>query len=240
MFVRVTIGSSRVLRGADPLEIRLWREAIGESGPRSLASFGPRGGSGQGLVGRLERALRFSECFHPLEDFEGSTVRVGGDAKGHDPTIDTNGNGVANTATALGLVQFSGHARQRDNPTCRALGQCGRESMCRRRRGAAVHEHEFDAFVRTLRERSSSINSMAFASDVDTGTARNQSGRPVTSTQTIRSAPLVRPWGSPWLWNVAPPLETPLARCVSMTTIEGNGSFRPRLVRNNACSATST
>jgi len=66
---------------------------LGESGPRSLASFGPRGGSGQGLVGRLERALRFSECFHPLEDLEGSTVRVGGDAKGHDPTVDTNGNG---------------------------------------------------------------------------------------------------------------------------------------------------
>jgi hypothetical protein len=33
MVVRVTIGSSRVLRGADPRGIRLWREAERAQGP---------------------------------------------------------------------------------------------------------------------------------------------------------------------------------------------------------------
>ena len=34
MVVRVTIGSSRVLRGADPIGIRLWREAARALSPR--------------------------------------------------------------------------------------------------------------------------------------------------------------------------------------------------------------
>ena len=91
-----------------------------------------------------------------------------------------------------------------------------------------------------VQARSSSICSTALASDVEAGTTLTHSGRPVTSTQTMRLAPLVRPPGPPWLWKVAPPFDAPRARWVSMTTIEGRGSLRPRAMRDEACSATRT
>lgn len=106
--------------------------------------------------------------------------------------------------------------------------------------GAAVNEHELEAFMAPVRARSSRICSTALASDVEAGTTGTQSGSPVTSTQTMRLAPLVRPYGPPWLWKVTPPLEAPRARWVSMTTIEGRGSIRPRAVRDDACSAVRT
>ena len=69
--------------------------SLRESGLRSLATFGPRCGSGQGLVGRLERAQRVLQCCHPLEALEGCTDRVGDDGQGDDPPVDSDGNSVA-------------------------------------------------------------------------------------------------------------------------------------------------
>src|ERR1019366_7603461 len=44
--------------------------------------------------------------------------------KGSNPPVDPHGYGVTGAAAALSLVQFGGHARQRDSPPSRALGQC--------------------------------------------------------------------------------------------------------------------
>jgi hypothetical protein len=56
-------------------------------------------------------------------------------------------------------------------------------------------------------------------------------GSPVASTVTTRLAPLVRPWGPPRPWKVNPPLDTPRARWVSITTIDGVASARPSTLR---------
>jgi len=94
-----------------------------ETSPPSLATFGPRCGSGQGLIGRLERRVRLLQCFHPLEALEGNTVRVRGDAEGDDPSVDPDGDGVLIGAAALGLVELRRHTSQRHRPTSCALGQ---------------------------------------------------------------------------------------------------------------------
>ena len=99
--------------------------SLGESSPRSLAALGPRCGSGQGLIGCLERRVRLLQWSHPLKAVEGNTVRVCGDAEGDDPPIDTDGNGVTIGATALGLVELGRHASQRHRPTSGALGEGG-------------------------------------------------------------------------------------------------------------------
>ena len=97
--------------------------SLGESEPRSLATLGPRCGSGQGLVGRLERRLRLLQCFHPLEALEGNAVDVGGDAERGDPPVDSDGNDVTVGATALRLMEFGGYAGEGHDPTSAALSQ---------------------------------------------------------------------------------------------------------------------
>jgi len=68
-----------------------------------------------------------------------------------------------------------------------------RESLGRRLRSAPVNEHELQSFVRARAGEVVEYLFDALASEVAAGTTRTQSGRPVTSTQTIRLAPLVRP-----------------------------------------------
>jgi len=68
-----------------------------------------------------------------------------------------------------------------------------RESLGRRLRSAPVNEHELQSFVRV---RAGEVVEYLFDGTGlggRSGTTRTQSGRPVTSTQTIRLAPLVRP-----------------------------------------------
>src|SRR5665213_1704207 len=77
---------------------------------RVLATFGPLSGSGQGLIGCLQRRLRLLQCCHPHEALKENAVRVGDDGKGDDPPVDSDGDGVTIGAAALGLVQFSGDA----------------------------------------------------------------------------------------------------------------------------------
>ena len=60
------------------------RWVLASRAPRSLAAFGPRFGSGQGLVGRLERCVRLLQCFHPLEALEGNALCVRGNAERDD------------------------------------------------------------------------------------------------------------------------------------------------------------
>lgn len=89
--------------------------------------------------------------------------------------------------------------------------------------------------VTPCRSRCSSMSSLARFSCVKAGTTSAPTGRPVTSTATMRLAPLVRPQGPPRSWKVKPPLEGPRARWVSMTTIEGAASARPSAWRAVAC-----
>src|ERR1039458_5161907 len=103
-----------------------FRCVVAEPSSCSLAALGPQCGSGQSLVGRLERALRFSKCFHPLEDLEGNAVRVGGDGKRGDPSVNPDRNGVTIGAASLRLVKLCGHAGQRNGPATRTLAERGR------------------------------------------------------------------------------------------------------------------
>lgn len=84
--------------------------SLGESRPCSLAAVGPRCGSGQGFICRLERLLRVLQCFHPLETLDGKAIRVSGDGQGDDPSINSDGNRVTSGSTALSLVQFGGNS----------------------------------------------------------------------------------------------------------------------------------
>lgn len=71
---------------------------------------------------------------------------------------------------------------------------------------------------------------------VPAGTTKAASGRPVTSTATMRLAPLVRPYtrGPSQFAGVVPPLLEPRARWVSMTTMGGRGA-RPAATRARLC-----
>ena len=99
--------------------------------------------------------------------------------------------GVGDWAKDLGAALVSRWLVTSDS-THLIVELCG-ESLGSRRRGASVDEHELQSFVSTGSGESASIYSTALASDVEAGTTRTQSGRPVASTQTMRLAPLVRP-----------------------------------------------
>jgi len=94
-----------------------------ESSPRSLATFGPRCGSGQGLIGCLQRRLRLLQCFHPLEALKENAVRIASDGKGDDPPVDPDRDGVTVGSTALGPVKLGGHAGERHGPASGTLSQ---------------------------------------------------------------------------------------------------------------------
>jgi hypothetical protein len=104
---------------------------------------------------------------------------------------DLDPPGVADRAKDLGTVLVARWLIP-SNPA-NLVVELVRESLGCRLRGDAVNEREFQSFGRTVRARSSSICSTALASDVEAGTTLTQSGSPVTSTQTMRLEPLVRP-----------------------------------------------
>jgi hypothetical protein len=99
--------------------------SFGESCPRSLAARGPRCGSGEGLVGRLERRVRLLPCCHPLETVKGNAVGDSGDAEGRDPPVDPDGDGVTVGSAALGPMKLGGRAGERHGPMASSLGQRG-------------------------------------------------------------------------------------------------------------------
>jgi len=193
-----------------------WR--VGTSLARVLWT---RGGSGQGLVGRLSVRCA-SLSVSPLEDFEGVPFASAATQRDMIPRSTPTGTGGEYCDCAR-LVQFSGHARQRQSNVPRA-GQCGRESMCRRRRGAAVHEHEFDAFVRTLRKGLRvSTRWLLLRTSIRN---RTHAKRQTSDVHADDSLGALFGHRDRLVMERCSAIGDPLARCVSMTTIEGNGSFR--------------
>jgi hypothetical protein len=104
---------------------------------------------------------------------------------------------------------------------------------------SAVDEHQVQPARDPCSARWSRMSWAPWFSCVEAGTTSPATGSPVTSTATTRLAPLVRPNGPPRSWKVAPPLEAPRARCVSMTSIDGVASARPSASRAATCNSVS-
>jgi hypothetical protein len=51
-------------------------------------------------------------CFHPLEALGENAVGASGDVEGGNPSVDSDGNGVTDATTALGLMEFGGDTGQ--------------------------------------------------------------------------------------------------------------------------------
>jgi len=115
-----------------------------------------------------------------------------------------------------------------------------RESLGRRLRSAPVNEHELQSFVRAragevveylfdgtgLGGRSGDDSHAEWqARDVDADDPFGAVGPTVGAALVVKGHTSVR---------------SPRARCVSITTIEGRGSFRPSAVRDEACRAART
>jgi len=71
----------------------------------------------------VTRAL--ASVLSPPRSSRWNTVGVRGDAEGDDPSVDSDGDGVAISSTALGLMKFGGDAGERDGPTSGTLGEGG-------------------------------------------------------------------------------------------------------------------
>jgi hypothetical protein len=67
--------------------------------------------------------LRFSHYFHPLERSKGNPIRVCGDGKGCNPTINADWYRMTGTPAPLHLMQLGSNAVERYDPASRSFSE---------------------------------------------------------------------------------------------------------------------
>ena len=144
--------------------------------------------------------------------------------------------GVADRAKHFGTVLVA-RWRVPSNSTNRVV-ELFRQPRGGRCRSASVHENELEAFVIT---RSGEVVKYLF-DGAGLGRRSGDNAHAERPTRDVHADDALGAVGAtvgarPGCGRWRPPFEAPRAKCVSITTIEGRGSFRPRAVRDDACSS---